>query len=265
MDNFTPATPSTPPPAPAADLPPREGWAVAAGRGLEWWKGGWSLFRSAPWIWIAMMAVYIAIMFVLSFIPFLGQIASTLLYPVLGAGVLVGARALDRGGELTVAHLFSCFNDRATPLIIVALLYLAGWFVIWLIAAAILVGVVGFGTVAGLLSGDPTQTGIAMLSALGLGSLIVLLLAVLLGFPLIMAYWFAPALVLFRGDEPFAAMKASFAAGMRNMPPFLVYGVVGLALAIAASIPFGLGWFVLVPVYAASLYATYKDIFGEPA
>ena len=264
MDNFTPATPSVRPPAAAADSPPREGWAVAAGRGLEWWKGGWQLFRGAPWTWIAMMAVFIVIMFVLSFVPFIGQIASTLVYPVLGAGVLVGARALDRGGELTVAQLFSCFGDRAVPLIIVALLYLAGWFVIWLIAAAILVGVVGFGTVAGLLSGDPTQTGIAMLSALGLGSLIVVLLAVLLGFPLIMAYWFAPALVLFRGDEPLAAMRASFAAGMRNMPPFLVYGAVGLAFAIAASIPFGLGWFVLVPVYAASLYASYKDIFGEP-
>ena len=34
---------------------------------------------------------------------------------------------------------------------------------------------------------------------------------------------------------------------------------------IVASIPLGLGWFVLGPVFAASVYASYKDIFGAPA
>jgi len=264
MDNLTPATPSGPEPA-AAAAPPPDGWAVAAGRGMDWWRSGWQLFKASPWIWIAITVVLIAIMFGLALIPFLGQIASTLLYPVLGGGVLVGARALDRGGELTVGHLFSCFNDKALPLVIIALLYLGGWFVIWVIAAALLVGVVGFGALASLLSGDPTEAGIAMLSTLGLGSLVVLLLAVLLGVPLIMAYWFAPALVVFRGDEPFAAMKTSFAACMRNVPPFLVYGLLGVVFAVVASIPFGLGWLVLLPIYAATMYTSYKDIFGPPA
>ena len=265
MDNFTPVTPSVPAPTPGTTPPPREGWAVASGQGLEWWKTGWHLFRGAPAIWVILMVLFIAILFGLSFIPFLGQIASTLISPVLGAGVLVGARTQDRGGELTVGHLFACFNDKAMPLVIVALLYFGGWFVIWVIAAALLVGIVGFGTVASIVSGDPTQAGIAMLATLGVGSLVVLLLAMLLGIPLIMGYWFAPALVLFRGDEPFAAMKASFTACMRNMPPFLVYGLLGVAFAIIASIPFGLGWLILLPVYAASVYASYKDIFGEPA
>ncbi len=80
-----------------------------------------------------------------------------------------------------------------------------------------------------------------------------------------MAIWFAPALVVLRGDEPFAAMKTSFNACLRNVVPFLVYGLVGLLLAILATIPLGLGWFVLAPVYAASIYAGYKDIFGDPA
>jgi len=264
MADFTPPAPIAPEPGPAA-APPRDGWAVAAGRGVEWWRGGWQLFRGAPWIWIALVVVFVAIMFGLSFIPFLGQIASTLLYPVLGAGVLAGARAQDRGGEITVAHLFACFNDKAMPLVIVALLYFGGWFVIWVLAAALVLGVVGVGSFASLLTGDPTQAGVAALSALGLGSIILLLLVALVGVPLIMAYWFAPALVLFRGDEPFAAMKASFFACLRNVPPFFVYSLLGIVFAILASIPFGLGWFVLGPVYAASMYTCYKDVFGEPA
>jgi len=264
MDNLTPPMPSGAEPA-SGNRPPADGWAVAAGHGVDWWTGGWKLFRAAPWIWLAITVLFIAIMFVLAFIPILGHIASSLLYPILGAGVLVGARALDRGDEIKVLHLFACFNAKAMPLIIVALLYFAGWFLIWAIAIALLVGVVGFGTLASMVSGDPAEAGIAFLSAFGFGSLIIVLLAALLGAPLLMAYWFAPALVLFRGDEPLAAMKASFAACMRNVPPFLVYGLLGIALAVVASIPFGLGWFVLAPVYGATIYTSYKDIFGEPA
>jgi uncharacterized membrane protein len=264
MDPLTPAAPSVPEPEPQP-VPPREGWAVAAGRGVEWWRGGWQIFRNAPGMWLVIMILFLAIMFALSLIPFLGQIVSSLLYPVLGAGVLVGAREVDRGRPLTIGHLFACFNDKAMPLIIVALLYFGAWFVIWLGAAALLVGLAGFGTVASLVSGDPLQAPDALLGMMTGSALVVVLVAVLLGMPLIMAYWFAPALVLFRGDEPLAAMKASFAACMRNVPPFLVFSLLGLLLAVLASIPLGLGWIVLLPVYVLSIYASYKDIYGEPA
>ena len=88
-----------------------------------------------------------------------------------------------------------------------------------------------------------------------------MLLGLLLGIPLLMAFWFAPALVALRNDEPLAAAKASFDACLRNMLPMLVYSLLGLAFAIGASIPFVLGWFVLAPVFAGSFYASYKDIF----
>ena len=92
-----------------------------------------------------------------------------------------------------------------------------------------------------------------------------MLLGLLLGVPLMMAYWFAPALVVLRSDEPFAAMKASFVACLVNILPMLVYSLLGLVFAIVATIPLGLGWFVLAPVFAASVYASYKDIFGADA
>jgi uncharacterized membrane protein len=65
------------------------------------------------------------------------------------------------------------------------------------------------------------------------------------------------------GLTPVEAMKASFAGCLRNVVPFLVYGVIGLLLAIVASIPLGLGWLVLVPVAIASIYASYCDIFED--
>jgi uncharacterized membrane protein len=249
--------------APRPEAPPPGGWSVAAGRGAAWWSEGWRLFAAAPWIWLAITAVFTVIMVVLALVPFVGQFASTLLYPVLGGGVLLGARALDRGEPLTVATLFACFSDRFGPLLLVALLYCAGWLVISVIALVILIGGVGLGALSALLAADPLQGGLDALSGLGASAFGVILIVVLLGMPLVAAYWFAPALVVFRGDEPLAAMKESFVANLRNILPFLVYGLIGIALGVVAAIPLLLGWLVLAPVFAASVYASYKDIFGE--
>ncbi len=269
MDNpppaVTPPLPSSLGASPEPASAPPGGWAVAAGRGADWWSEGWRYFSASPIIWIVIAILYLAIMIGLGVIPVIGQIASMLVHPALTAGLMIGCRAQDRGKELTVGHLFAGFGDRLSPLIVLALLYLAGWIAIGLVTASLLVAVIGGSTLGALLSGNAVQAGIAMLSALSLGALVVLLVALLLAVPLLMAIWFAPALVVLRGDEPFAAMKTSFNASLRNVPPFLVYGLVGLLLAIIATIPLGLGWFVLAPVYAASIYAGYKDIFGDPA
>jgi uncharacterized membrane protein len=73
--------------------------------------------------------------------------------------------------------------------------------------------------------------------------------------------WFAPALVFLQDVDPIEAIKASFIGCLRNIVPFLVYGVAGLFLAILATIPIGFGWFVLVPVMAVSVYTAYRDIY----
>jgi uncharacterized membrane protein len=98
---------------------------------------------------------------------------------------------------------------------------------------------------------------------MGLGVLLGILAAAALSIPLVMAYWFAPALVALNGYAPFEAMKTSFSACLKNVLPFLVYGLVGLVLAVVATIPLGLGWFVLAPLGMASMYASYRDIFYD--
>ncbi|HSD52834.1 MAG TPA: BPSS1780 family membrane protein, partial [Burkholderiales bacterium] len=91
--------------------------------------------------------------------------------------------------------------------------------------------------------------------------LLASLIALALGVPVYMAIWFAPALVALNEFEPLQAIKASFGACLKNIVPFLLYGVILFALAIVASIPLGLGWLVLGPVLAASVYTAYRDIF----
>jgi uncharacterized membrane protein len=59
-------------------------------------------------------------------------------------------------------------------------------------------------------------------------------------------------------------MKASFTGCLRNIVPFLVYGVIGFVLMVLASVPVLLGWLVLGPVMVASIYTAYRDIYFTP-
>jgi uncharacterized membrane protein len=93
--------------------------------------------------------------------------------------------------------------------------------------------------------------------------LVALLLFMLFWLPVVMLVWFAPALVMLGGMDPWAAMVLSFRGCMKNFTPLLVYGAIGLGLAIVASIPFLLGWLVLYPVTVATVYASYCDIFED--
>jgi uncharacterized membrane protein len=242
----------------------RQPATVPAGNGIAWWREGWRLFAASPGIWIAITVLFVVIMIMLAFIPILGTLATTVLVPVLVGGVLSGCRAVDRGSELAINHLFASFSDRLVPLIIVGLLYLAGSLAIMIAVLAILVAAIGMSGIGALFSGDPMQAGFAMIATFGIGAMFAVLLGLLLGVPLMMACWFAPALVVFRNDEPWAAMKASFDACLVNVLPMLIYSLLGIVFAIVASFPLFLGWLVLFPVFAGSIYASYKDIFGDP-
>ena len=62
---------------------------------------------------------------------------------------------------------------------------------------------------------------------------------------------------------PVDAMKASFSASLKNFMAMLVFGVIYFVASIVASIPFGLGWVLLVPLTLLTVYVSYQDIFGQ--
>jgi uncharacterized membrane protein len=234
-----------------------EARSVDAGRGLAWWTEAWPLFMKSAGIWILMALTLIVIFVVLGFIPVLGGLAVSLLAPVLAGGWMLAAQKVDAGGSAEIGDLFSGFRDRLSPLVVLGALMLAASLVIGLLAVAL-----GAGALVGVVTGGALGSGGGVAVSLGVGML-GLLLALALSLVVAMAIWFAPALVVFRNVAPVEAMKASFAACLKNTVPFLVYGVLYLVAAIVASIPFGLGWILLVPVLMLTMYVSYKDIFGS--
>lgn len=262
----TPHPPSAPPrdrleaPPPATAAPPG-GWAVGTSHAFAWWREGWRIFTRSPWVWIGVSLVLLALLYGLPQLPIIGGIAAPLLVHVLVAGLLVGAQALDSGQPLTFGHLFACFDRRAWPLMGAGLLSLVAWFVVWLIALGVCGAIFGYSSLEGLVFGDLTELDLTSLATLGAAMITALSLVLVLGTPLMMAYWFTPPLIALRGDGVISAFKASFAASVRNLPPLMVFGLVGMALAFVAAIPVGLGLLMLGPVFLAAIYASYRDIF----
>ena len=237
--------------------------ALGADRGASWWSEGWRLFTPAVGMWLLILLILIVLNVAGSIVPVVGSLAMQVLYPVFTGGLMLGCRALDRGNPLTLGHLFAGFSQRTGPLIVVGLIYTGLAVLITAIVAGMMVAIFGV-TIFGMLTGSvaPSQTGISLDSAV-VAVLLGVLFFLLLLLPLMMAIWFAPALVMLGGMNPGAAMAASFRGCLRNVVPFLLYGLVGIGLAIVATIPFGLGWLVLGPVTIASVYTSYCDIFED--
>jgi len=228
------------------------GRSVEAGRGLEWLKQGWQLFTKNPGIWIAVSVILIVIAVVLSLVPVVGNLALNFLMPVFAGGILLGCKSLAADGDFGIDTLFAGFKQNTTQLILVGVFYLVG-----VIAITVIVFLIGGGAaVTGGLMGRGPGVGVAI------GGFIVAMLVMLaLLVPLLMAVWFAPALVVFRDVAPLDAMKTSFSACLKNIVPFIVYGVILFVLYVIALIPFGLGMLIMLPVTMGSVYASYAEIF----
>jgi uncharacterized membrane protein len=225
---------------------------VEAGRGWDWIAAGWELFKKQAGMWIAVVLVAFVIFFVLALIPVIGSLATFVLSPVFAAGVLVCAREVDEGRSMDVGHLFAGFRGKLGPLATVGAIYLGAAVVI-----ALVVGLATGASVFAMMSGS----GAEVTPAAAMTVLLALLIMLALLLPVIMAVWFAPALVMFHDKPAVEAMKESFAGCLRNIVPFLVYGVVMMVFGVIASIPLGLGWLVLGPVLCTSYYTSYKDIY----
>ena len=231
------------------------GQARAAGRGWGWIAEGWRLFTKAPRMWIGITVVAALIMIVLAFIPFLGGLAMSLLAPVFAGGVMLGCRALDEERELEFSHLFAGFQTQLGTLVAVGAIYLGLSIAVMLVVMAV-TGASMFSMFSGGGAQNP-EAMVGMLASMGLAMLVGLALFV----PIMMAMWFAAPLVVLNQLGAVDAMKQSFSGCLKNVVPFLLYGVVMFVLAIVATVPIGLGWLVLGPVTAASIYTSYRDIY----
>ncbi len=255
-----------------------------ASRGWRWITQAWQQFKAQPRVWLSAVALVYLVTFVLSLVPVVGSLATMILGPVFAGGLMLGAQSQERHGRLRVAAGFDGFSMQGGQLALVGLLYLLGLFVVFMVAGLLLMatGVLTAGSMEALNSNDPE----VVAGVLGPGIGLVLLVLMLAMVPLLMLYWFAPALVALEGMSAVEAMRMSFRACWRNMIPFLVYGLALFFILMGASLVFGIISAILVSisealmvalmllmiplmlVFAAlvvlSIYTAYRDVFHAP-
>ncbi len=227
--------------------------AVPTGHGVAWMKSGFSGFRLAPRVWMGIALLFMVLTYLLGLLP-AGSLLLALVSPVLTGGIMLGCRSLDEGRPLEISHLFAGFKQRTRALISAGALYLGLAF-----AIAMAVGVIG--AIIGVEIPDAPVDGQDIPAIDGMLAVLVLLVLLLI-VPLAMAFFYAPALLVF--DDRLgvtSAFKLSFSGCLKNVMPFLVYGLLGLLLGLLSVATFGLGLLVVIPVVYAGMYVSYKDIF----
>lgn len=245
----------------AAAPAPRQ---LAAADGVGWWGESWRIFCAAPAVWVGLFVLFVVISIALVMVPVIGSLVHTVLMPVFMGGTMLGCNALARGEPLRIGHLFDGFQGgRFAPLCLLGLLWLAILFVVATVMVATVFLTLGASGLAALLDFGATQLDYTALASAGAAMFVVGAIAIVVFFLVAMAYWFAPALVVLNGETPMDALSKSFAASWHNVGAFLLYGLVFIGLAIAASIPLALGWFVLGPMLVGSCYAGWRTIFGR--
>jgi len=228
---------------------------VAAGRGAAWISEGFGLFRQAPGLWILLLVLWIAGMIVVSMVPLVGGLAANLCSAIVLGGLLLGAREQTEGRPLQLDTLWAGFKPpHMQPLLMLGVAYLLIGLAIALLAMALVFVLVGSAALSG-----PIED-----FQFGVGAAVACVLLVLLIAAAALATWLAPALVVFRQAGVVEALKLSFGAGIANLGALTVYGLLAIGIVLLAMIPFGLGMLVAMPVFMASSYCCYRDLF-EPA
>lgn len=228
---------------------PRE---VPAGAAVEWFGAAWNLVTADMGMWILVFVLLMVGLVVLSCVPF----GTNLLMPVLTAGIALGCDAQRRGEPLSVECLFAGFKSPH----VMQLVFLGLLTMLVTLGAMLVVMPVMFGGMA-LLGGLQEGGGDPVTALLFPVLVFIVILAVVV--PLTMATIFSPMLVVFRGMPAWDAMLLSLRACLRNIGALIVWMLLGMLVAVLATLPLLLGWFVAFPLFMATNYVAYRDLFYE--
>lgn len=252
---------------------------VNANHGSLWLMQGYKLVRSSigPWFGIATLLIILLSMQGINTI-------AALLMPIGIGGLMLGCHQKSGNRLLKIGHLFAGIKSDGKELLVLSLIYALASITIIIASRYILL--LGGIDVAAVLPENVAQMTneqlfdwmrnkeLSDLSPVFLNSLISLLLMI----PLIMAYWFAPALIVLKKMSAVNAMKLSFIVCRTNLRAFLVYGLLAFSYLILfmllvsivaviipplAVIAIMLGVLAIIAISIASIYTAYVDIFDS--
>jgi len=256
---------------------------VASANGRLWLTQAYRIFKQSIGVWLGITSF----LTLLQLIPVINQLVSILIPFALG-GLMLGCQKQSQGQAFKFDHIFAGIKQDAKQLIILSLSYAVMSLTVMLITF-ILMQSFGY-HISEILpnelqemtpmqltqwiqSADP-QLVIRLFKALLIGMLIALSLMV----PVLMALWFAPALIVIKKEKALKALSLSFQACRINMMPMTFYGLAAIGYAVLFFL--GLSFvsmllpFLAIPaiifaylaafsITISSLYTSFVDVFSD--
>lgn len=249
----------------ALKLPARRGWL--------WLTGGFAIFRKNPPLLTFLVISYWMLAAMMNIVPVIGAIIATLCIPAFSVSLMNACRDLDQGRPIGPLTLFSGFRENPRALLTLGGIYLGATIAILAISSLLDGGLLLQMMLVGTPPGEDALGSDAFLAATRL--------ALLLLIPLMMAFWYAPALAAWHGFPAVKALFFSFVACLRNWRAFIAYAAAIMVFAalipgvilglLAAVMPESISFFALLftvplilifaPTLFASFYASYRDVF----
>jgi hypothetical protein len=246
----------------------------SAAHGSLWLRQAFAMLWKYRVRWLLMLLVYYVLILAVDIVPYLGPFVAPMLKPVFAVGFLAAAWSQERGEPPAIRHLFAGFRANLGALLLLGVAFVVGMtgavVATWLIDGGKLLDVM-----SGTLRVDETLLGSTDVQmAMVFGALCAL--------PVLLALWFAPALVVFQDCNAGNALATSLRAGMANWRPIAVYALLlffyggvlpgFVAAIISALVPRDAAYTVavmallpylalLVATLHISDYVSYRDVF----
>lgn len=259
-----------------------------ASRGLLWLREAAMMFGRARKGWLTLLLGYYLILVVLRMLPLVGIVAVPLLKPVFAVGFLAAAWTVERGGKPQLRHLMQGFQSNLR-----ALLPIGAVFVLGITIAVMASSLVDQGKLLAFLSNPPPaategdSASITEVENVMLDTRVQfgMLFAALCALPVLLAIWFAPALVVFQDLRASQALLMSLRAAVANWRALMVYALAVFVFAgiaptlmvtvlslLLSAFPEGvralLTYVVVLPYVATVIaimqisdYTSYRDVF----
>jgi hypothetical protein len=248
-----------------------------AKHGLAWLAQAFALFRRKPFPWIVLLLAYYLLLLLMRAVPYVGPFAMTILKPVFAVGLLAAAWTQERGGTPALRLLFQGFRANLGSLLPIGV-----FFVVGITAAVCASWLVDDGKLLDLISKSGTSSEEDIAAALADGRLEVgMLFSALLSIPIVIATWWAPALVVFQNAGAGTALAVSLRAALANWRPLVIYALgvffygailpglfTGILVLLLQDVGFPIATILLLPYgifLAATLhisdYVSYRDVF----
>lgn len=204
---------------------------VAAGTGKRWVKLGVQTFLRQPLAFCGLFFMFMAVMSVLSLVPYLGNVLALMLLPGATLGLMVATQEASKGKfpmPLVLISAFRAGRERVRAMLVLGILYAIGFLLVLAVSA-----LADGGKFAHLsLVGAPMTAELLQAEDFQLATLVSMALYL----PLSLLFWHAPALVHWYGVTPVKSLFFSFVACMRNFWAFTVFGLVWMAVFLGVGI-----------------------------